>query len=558
MTRGASKKILAILLLIGFILPQFSALALLDDILGNNECALKNKLKAFLEGAISKVVDLIKDLIKGIVCGLIAFFTVGLVNCKVTKTESGEQEVLVAKETIEDVIARCIARQALTRMTGGILDIIRGKGRDLRLDGSQSPVYIENWRNFTLQGQQRGENIWRGLLYIAAYGDPDYEIPPPLCAHIRESEVFNSLQPTKVDNLIQSGLNRRVNSLEEYIIAAQCDPMVEDNYDTFTQDFSEGGSWDMLELLSLPQNNIFGAIELANEELIRQRSIEEKANIDEATAHGFLGKRGESASDSCLSFNTTGGCIIYKDIQTPGFTLAESTNAIINSELNWITSSDEIHELLTDMYSIMIARLSNLSESDPARPPIELDPDPPETISGSSDPETLCINQCYVSYCTGSTRYYPCPNTPQLNTCLAACYGGTSSAPPGGGGGGICSGQGGTANYTGDLQSAINAVIASNPAGIADALNTTANSFAFLNYVAQQLQSAGFNAKTGVLNGNSNPNQGNLIAVWQSGDSSIERYDIVQHAGDADMTLRTATNFIYFGFTGDIPFSCIP
>lgn len=415
MTSEAYRKILAIFLLIGFVLPQFSAFALLGDITNIGECALRNRLKAYLQQVIAVVVDFIKDVTRATVCGVISFFTARLINCKVQKTTSGENKTLIAKETIEDAVARCIARQALTRMTNGMLNIVREKGRD------GGPVYVQDWRNFTLQGQQRGENIWRGLLYIAANGDPDFGVSPLLCSHIRESQAFNSLQPTQVSGLIQSGLNRRVDSLQEYLVTAKCDPEVEKNYNIFTQNFSQGGGWDMWKRMLQPQNNIYGSIELAYQELTRQRSIEEKANTDEAIAgSGFTGKRGENASDSCLSFDISGRCVVYKNIQTPGFILAESTNKALNSELDWIVSSDEIHELMTDMFFVMISRLSNLGGSEPAKPPIEIFSGPPETLPRPNDSEAFCAENCIQTYAPG----------PELNTCIAACYGEESPQPP--------------------------------------------------------------------------------------------------------------------------------
>ena len=546
MSNRKSVKFLTILVLTGIILPYFSAFALIGDITNIGKCALRNRLKQFLKDVLNEVVKAIKAAIRAAVCAGISYFTGGLVNCPQKVIAEGPPSQDIAKETIEDTIARCIARQALTRMIGGILDIVRDQGRD------GGPVYVQNWRDFTLQGQQRGENIWRGLLYIAANGDGS--IPPLLCSHIKESSVFNLLQPTPVSGLVQSGLNRRVDSLQEYLIAARCDPIVENNYAVFAKDFSQGGGWDMWERMLQPQNNIFGAIGLANEELIKQRAIEERINIYEATAHGFTGKRGENASDSCLSFDIVGRCVVYKNIQTPGFTLAESTNKALGSELDWIVSTDEINELLIDMFDVVVARLKNLGAPDAATPPVEL-PDVGGSIDYTPDPADVCVENCTQTYCTPADDGYNCSNAgSELNACVNACYAGPSGENNGDGGDGFCSDQGGTPNYEGNLDIAINTVITDNPDGIADALNTTANSFTFLNLVAQELQSAGFNATTSVLNGNDNPNNGDLIAVWTSGDPTMERYDAVIAAGDANRTIRQAAQSNY---TGDIPLSCV-
>lgn len=136
----------------------------------------------------------------------------------------------------------------------------------------------------------------------------------------------------------------------------------------------------------------------------------------------------------------------------------------------------------------------------------------------------------------------------------------TAIVSPGNGGSGTCRNPGNTtAYYTGNLSTAINAVIAENPEGIADKLNSTENSFSFLNFVAGKLQSAGFKATTNVKNGNDNPNTGDLIALWREGDSTIERYDAIADAGAVPGTsesgpLRTK---ITTDFTGDIPLSCL-
>lgn len=546
MTSLPWKKSLTTLIIMGILLPQFSAFALLGDITNITECALKNRLKQFLKEVIQPLVNFIKDLLRGIVCGIINFVTGSLIKCGVQKVESGELKTLVAKETVEDAIARCIARQALTRMVSGILNIVREKGRD------GGPTFVLNWRGFTLQAQYRGENIWRGLLYLGTYGDNNKNIPPLFCKHIRESQVFQSLQPRQAYGLIDSGLKRRVNSLQEYLVVARCDSTVDQNFETFMKDFSRGGGWDTFERLLKPQNNIYGAIGLAFDELEKQRSIEEKADLSEATAgQGFLGKRGENASDSCLSVDISGRCTVYKNIQTPGFVLAESTNATIKVELDWIANVDEINELLTDMFFVMVSRLGNLGGKEPARPPIELNPNLPENLGQINDPEAACANNCIQTYCTPTGSGYDCSNaSSQLDACIAACY----NTGNGGGGTGVCKDKGGTADYVGSLRSAIDTVITSNPGGIADAPNTTSNSFTFLDYVTAKLQGSGFNATTSVKNGNGNPNNGDLIAVWRSGDSTIERYDAVIAVGAGDRPMRDAATT---QFTGDIPLSCV-
>jgi hypothetical protein len=128
--------------------------------------------------------------------------------------------------------------------------------------------------------------------------------------------------------------------------------------------------------------------------------------------------------------------------------------------------------------------------------------------------------------------------------------GGTAPGVPGGGSG-PCAHVQGSPDYDSDLEDAINEVIAVNPGGIADAMNTTDNSEDFLNEVASVLQSRGFESTSEVLNGNGNDSSTNdIIAIWQSGDTLLERYDVIIGAGAGNTALRDAIGIQY---TGDIP-----
>jgi len=146
---------------------------------------------------------------------------------------------------------------------------------------------------------------------------------------------------------------------------------------------------------------------------------------------------------------------------------------------------------------------------------------------------------------------------PGIGTTTTGTSGGGGGTGGGGGGGtGACRNAGGTANYSGALKNALDAVINANQGGIANALNTTSNSFTFLGFVVQELQANGFNATTDVLNGNDNPNQGDLVAVWKNSDSTVERYDVVAGVGAGNTPLREAGSEIV-EFSGDIPLSCV-
>lgn len=142
-------------------------------------------------------------------------------------------------------------------------------------------------------------------------------------------------------------------------------------------------------------------------------------------------------------------------------------------------------------------------------------------------------------------------NLPGLKTTTP----GTNPPSNGGSPNSVCGDKGaGIADYSGALRSAINAVLIASPDGIADALNTDANGFKILGFVADELKKSGFNATTNVKNGNDNPNQGDLIALWRSSDTTVERYDAIGASGAGNEPLK---NKMLTSYTGDIPLSCV-
>ena len=118
-------------------------------------------------------------------------------------------------------------------------------------------------------------------------------------------------------------------------------------------------------------------------------------------------------------------------------------------------------------------------------------------------------------------------------------------------GGGLCEESG---NMHGSkLRSAMDAVLEMNPS-IAESTNTESNSRAFLSLVATELQERGLNATTEVLNGNNNPNTGDLIAIWKGNATTMERYDAIIRAGAGDRSLRSAATADQFA--GFVPLNC--
>jgi hypothetical protein len=355
---------------------------------------------------------------------------------------------------------------------------------------SGGPAFIRNWRNFQTDSQYRGEGVFRSMLSNAT-----------LCDYFSDDVkgLFGATQKSAQPR------NTRVGNLDPYALRTNCTMPSGFNLTAYQKDFSGNGGWDAWTRMLEPQNNYYGTLFQSLGEVNRQRSLEESSDLNQAIANkGFTGKSGKNANDSCKTKDANGRCIEYKDIKTPGTVISDSVAATVQQELAWITNVHDVGEVISAATEVLLNRLIDFSN------PNEGD---------------------YMSY-----------DEPQL-----------PDSPPEDGGGGACSDPGNsTANYAGDLRDAENAVISNNP-NLADSLNDIPNSEAFIGLVVSQLISNSFQASGNVLNGNGVPHPENYVAIWQSGDSVMERYEAVNHAGDGDMTIREAAQT---DFSGDIPLSC--
>jgi len=493
------KKLIPILIILSLVLPSAIHTAqadVLDSTIGFTSCAAGG----YLSGLISKGLDDLTSWVNQKLGGFLGSGG-GIFGSAVPVTDERAQELIdkfkntyTTKEGVEDIVARCAAREVLTAMGKNILNVARTGGRD------GGPAWVRNWRNFQLESQYRGEGIFRGMLSSTN-----------ICEYFG-SDLKDVFQANQQVNLTQI---KTRSGLDSFALQAGCTLPSNFDFDAYKQDFSGNGGWEAWSRLLEPQNNFYGTLFLSLDEVNKQRVIEESAALNEVTPTGFTSVRGRNAADSCEVRNPRdGSCLIYKDILTPGGILSSAVVAGIETELQWVATSDELDELIATGIEVLINRLWDLSNPDEGNYIV------PGKVNVSITPFPM-----------------PTPRTPG----------------PGGGGAGFCSDQGGSADYTGALRSAMDSVIANNPSGIADLPNTTGNSRSFLDLVAQELQADGFNATTDVLNGNDNPNSGDLIAIWRGGDTTVERYDAIVGAGAGDTPIRNATTT---GFTGDIPLGC--
>lgn len=517
-----------------------------------------------------------------------------------------------------DTAAKAAAHGAFTAVSQRILNKIQTGG----IGGA---LFVQDWREFQLKSQYRGEDVFRGILNKTK-----------LCDYFGKElkNLFGANQSIDLSRVLT-----RVNGFDSFQAKTGCTLPNNFDFNKYKQDFSGQGGWEAWSRLLEPQNNFYGALFQSLGEANLQRAIEESAATNEAVSgKGYTGIR------DCLTRKQgASACTVLGRIKTPGSTIGEQVTSVFDTNLKFYTTADAASLAVALVTEFLVGKLidqglapdsgtpagsfvpgtdpeevknSYKSEFCSARdnmatipaalyifkesqsggrypgayqmfPPEEdgnaelneatrtprkaWDDSPPDVgksyckwrfdIDDNKDPFTRCMRACYQKLELGEGNNLLTPEHigPDGRWIDAGGLGRPAPLPPGGGGGGgtgVCRNPGGTtADYAGALRSAIDAVIANNPGGIADAPNTTSNSFTFLDHVTVELQSAGFNATTNVLNGNDNPNQGDLIAVWRAGDSTIERYDAVTDAGAGNMPMQNAAITDY---TGDIPLSCVP
>jgi len=437
---------ICLLLIFGLLVPSL-ALASLTDFASSPDCKIKNILrkvmedigraiKKFLSSAIKAALckvggtalvavggtiaaatapTIIGPIIGGIISGIGALFS----RCGLDKTQDAPSAQLAAKELVYDVVGRCVGFGVLQQAENSILELARKGGRD----GGET--WVTDWRNLQLEAQYRGEGIFRGTL---ASSEP--------CDYFGNDlkRLFGANQQIAGFENIKT----RSNNLDSFQTKVGCTLPNNFNYNAYKQDFSGNGGWEAWSRLLEPQNNFYGALFQSIDESNNQRAIEEAADINQVVANrGFTGISGNGVADSCLVREpSTGRCLKYKDIKTPGSVVGASVDATVQSTLDWVVSSDEFNELMGDITERLISRLVDLSAPDKSTP-VELlfeGAGGPYAEPPIVDPEDACIDSCYSTYCVNSEFYdTDCSNAgPEFDACVNACFE-PQPIPPSGG-----------------------------------------------------------------------------------------------------------------------------
>lgn len=344
---------------------------------------------------------------------------------------------------------------------------------------------------------------------------------------------------------------------------------LKDNYDEFMNDFSVGG-WDgWFEVTQTSGGNPYSAYFAAESQLLK-KTAEDKARKEKELdqGQGFLSykkcKEGLTLNQARIDYlnQESGGqfsdlkpgdCFEEdKETVTPGSVINDSLTDALGSGWKQLEAADEINEVVSVLISKLLGTLldkglSSLSKSsggqaayttqiidEPAPEPqytdgpMELSPTTMECVSNGNGGQTCSIKQGTI---TGPDYLS------QIDVQTVGLTGGKCIAS--------------SDNYIDALMGAIYDAVDAYPE-LAGKAPTWDNSMDFLSTV-EEFAPNGYNITTEVLNGNNNPNRGDLLAIWRDGDTLAERYDVISGAGTNSGTIEDK---IYRGNGEAIPVEC--
>ncbi len=356
MTKNSSPKTITLILLVAlFVIPNFLAepvqANIATPIVKFTGCTagetLAPWLKDQLDTTIYKLFDklpasLIDKLNLG---GILGSLTGGgslLSSGTVPVNDADFQKAFVQTQR-QIGIQRCLAREVLNGTIQKVLDTARTSGRN----GGVS--WVTNWRSFQTDSQNRGEGIFRAILSNTQ-----------VCDYF-SNDIKSLFGATKKSSLPQ---NTKVGNLDPYALRNRCTMPSNFSLTNYQKDFSGNGGWNAFSRMLEPQNNYYGSLFQSLDEVSRQRSLEQSADLNQVVANkGFTGKSGTDANDSCKTRDPNGLCLEYKDIKTPGSIIDQTTANALQQDMQWITSTDTIAGVIENVTDTLLQRLSNLSDS---------------------------------------------------------------------------------------------------------------------------------------------------------------------------------------------------
>src|SRR3989344_5118803 len=255
----------------------------------------------------------------------------------------------IAKEFGLDLIARTIARKLLTDLSNGVIASVNNLGVE---GGKKAPSFVQNWKSYLATAQTIGENQFRAQL--------NYSIQKGILCDNFKSPLATAFQAKNVPFVDigdpEKNAELKQNTLTPFQTKMKC--TIPDKTRTeFKKDFEKGGGWDTWSRMLEPQNNLSGATLLSIEELQKQRASQQEAQGKEAVAgQGFQGVK-----DACQGTGANAQCSFLGKTVTPAKILGEGAANFLDSNAQFLTSSDELSEILVSMIGAVVNKMANFT-----------------------------------------------------------------------------------------------------------------------------------------------------------------------------------------------------
>jgi hypothetical protein len=255
--------------------------------------------------------------IGGAVSGAVGAATGSVGDC--VRSVGGQIEGILTEqaraELERNILGSCEARDAWDAAFSDARQILAENGRD------GGPAYVEDWRAFKAQNQYRGLQIARN-----EFANTNH------CSWVSGYlQGFYNYDPAHAVALVGEYEDGR----NSYTRDAECTlPEGFDPYDPAQQ------TGEALAALMMPQNNIWGAYLMAEEEINKQIAEEEEAAQNEYAYTGGVGALREinpATGDSCEVMASDGStCLKYTKINQPAAGVQAEIQAERQANYDWL------------------------------------------------------------------------------------------------------------------------------------------------------------------------------------------------------------------------------
>lgn len=379
---------------------------------------------------------------------LLLILAVGLFVVEVPKAHSAAV-IYDPLEFLNEFIIRPVVRKIANALENKLLNKINKLISNI---DNKAPSFITNWRNYTLDSQARGNDVFRSVL-------ADASLCPYLKNNLRRAfgadKYIGTLAGSKVTVGAATVFQQKTNipGLPSFQNSANCTLPSNTNIDLFKQDFAKGGGWVTWNQLIKPQNNFFGTYSLALGEQERQVVLEEKSASDESLAgSGFLSQKLGLGSTGSSGLGPTGcvgqfantRCTFLGKVVTPAEILGQTAVNSLDTKLKRVGGASYLTDILLSLFAAVVdgttSRIANFAAQNtfdkppapagpvpgigsfneipppggPALPPNGTDPNYDSQVKQiQQNTQNACVASCLANQAAGC----PPPPTTGPDTC---------------------------------------------------------------------------------------------------------------------------------------------